>query len=210
MNRLAEILSSRVRAEVFRLLFGISAVPLHLREIERQSGLTMGTVQQEMRKLVRLDLVTKRKDGNRVYFAANREHPLFTEIHGMVLKTAGLVDVLRKALKDANIGFAFVFGSIATQDEKALSDIDLMVLGSIGLRKLTGLLSGVAERIGREINPHAMTVEEFKTRLTQKEHFVSRLWQTPRIFVVGTENEFKSMVEKIDWLKKKHPELMPK
>ena len=48
MSVLADILSSKVRAEIFRLLFGISDKELHVREIERQSGLTYGTVQQEL------------------------------------------------------------------------------------------------------------------------------------------------------------------
>jgi DNA-binding MarR family transcriptional regulator len=55
MNILAEILSSRIRAEIFRILFGLSEKPLHMREIERRSGFTTGTVQQELKKLLRLD-----------------------------------------------------------------------------------------------------------------------------------------------------------
>jgi len=195
MNRLQQIVASRARTEIFRLLFGVSMNPLHLREIQRQSKLAVSTIQEELRKLVKMDLLEKRKDGNRTYFTANRNHPLFPEIQGLVLKTVGLVDVIRDALKDRAIQFAFVFGSVAAQEEKASSDIDLMVLGSIGLRQLTGLLSGVGQRLGREINPHAMTSQEFKTRLARKEHFVSRLWQAPRIFVAGTENEFRSMAE---------------
>lgn len=98
MNLLSEILSSKVRAEVFRLLFGTDISELHLRELERRSGYAVGTVQTEMRKLERLDLVCRRKDGNRLYYSANRQHPLFMEIQGLVLKSAGLVDALKAAL----------------------------------------------------------------------------------------------------------------
>lgn len=91
MNMLAEILSSRVRAELFRLLFGISSEELHMRELARQSGCAIGTIQTELKKLGRLDLVTKRKDGNRLYYRANREHPLFRDIQSLVVKTVGLV-----------------------------------------------------------------------------------------------------------------------
>jgi DNA-binding transcriptional ArsR family regulator len=71
MALLAEILSSRVKAEIFRLLFGLSPKELHLRELERQSGLAVGTVRQELQRLVRLDLVAARRDGNRLYYRAN-------------------------------------------------------------------------------------------------------------------------------------------
>ncbi len=47
---LAEILSSKIRAEVFRLLFGMNKTSLHMREIDRKSGFFIGTVQRELKK----------------------------------------------------------------------------------------------------------------------------------------------------------------
>ena len=94
MDMLSELLSSRTRASMLRLLFGLNPVPLHAREIERRAGVTIGSVRQEAAKLVRLGLVTLRKDGNRLYCEANRRQPLYEDIHRMVLKTAGLTDVL--------------------------------------------------------------------------------------------------------------------
>ena len=64
-SSLAELLSSKVKAEVFRLLFGLNGQPLHLRELERQSGLAIGTVRQELDRLTKLGLVEPRVDGNR-------------------------------------------------------------------------------------------------------------------------------------------------
>ncbi|MCD6441209.1 MAG: hypothetical protein J7L86_05420 [Candidatus Marinimicrobia bacterium] len=46
MNLLAQILSSKVRSEIFRLLLGTKTRELHLREIERKTGFGIGTVQQ--------------------------------------------------------------------------------------------------------------------------------------------------------------------
>jgi len=57
MSILSEILSSKVRAEIFRLLFGLNNEPLHVREIQRKSGFAIGTIQTEMKKLHKLDLV---------------------------------------------------------------------------------------------------------------------------------------------------------
>ena len=193
MNTLAEILSSRVRAEVFRLLFGSTTPELHHREIVRRSGLSESAVRQELGKLTRLDLVNRRKDGNRVYYAANRDHPLFQSIREVVLKTIGLVDVLRPALSKRGVQAAFVFGSLAKAEETATSDLDLMVIGNIGLRKLTSLLSGLSEQIGREINLHVMTQAEYRKRLTSRDHFVTRVLDGPKLFIVGTEDDFEAM-----------------
>src|SRR5882724_4845740 len=129
MNVLAELLSSRVKAEVFRLLFGATQRELHVREIERQSRLADATVRQELKRLSRLGIVESRIDGNRTYYRANTRHPLYPDIRNLVLKTEGLVEVLREALVSPDIKLAFVFGSIAAGSEKAESDIDLMVIG---------------------------------------------------------------------------------
>src|SRR4030043_1352692 len=189
MNRLAELLSSRARAEIFRLLFSGMGEELHVREIERRSGLNDSTLRQEMRKLVRLDLVQSRKDSKRVYYRAKTESPLYPEIRNLVLKTTGLSDLLKSALKDKRIRLAFVFGSIANGEEKAGSDVDLMVIGQLGLRDLSRLLSGIEEKIGREVNPHVLREEDFRKRLRAKEHFVSSVMESPKIFIIGSQRE---------------------
>jgi predicted nucleotidyltransferase len=194
MNILAEILSSKIRAEIFRLLFGTSAEELHMREIERRSGYAIGTIQTELKKLLRLDLVKKRKDGNRLYFRANKENSLYPDIRSLVLKTIGLMNILKDALReDSNINIAFVFGSIARHEETVGSDVDLMVIGKLGLRKLTGMLSGVPEQIGREINPHVLSVNEFIKRKTKREHFIAQVLEAPKIFIIGNVNDLEAM-----------------
>jgi len=195
MSQLAEILSSRARAEIFRLLFGLNSGELHMREIERRSGLSIGAVQRELRKLLRLDLVSARKDGNRTYYQPNERHPLFPDIRNLVLKTSGLVDVLRESLGDLDISAALVFGSIGRGEEDGQSDVDLMVIGNTGLRKLSEALSGVPERIGREVNPHALSPAEFRRRLRRGDHLATRAMESPKLFVIGTGHELAAMGE---------------
>ncbi len=194
MGILAEILSSNIRAEIFRNLFGVEKQSLHLREIERRTGFAVGTVQQEIKKLLRLDIITRIKDGNRSYYKANTNHPLYPEIRNLVLKTNGLADLLKQALSaELKIKIAFVFGSFARKEEKAASDIDLMVIGDIGLRKLTGLLMDVSEKLGREINPYRLTESEFIKRKREKDHFLQEVLASPKIFITGTEDELEAM-----------------
>ena len=195
MEILAELLSSKIRAGIFRILFGVAPdTELHMREIERRTGFAIGTVQKELQKLQRLDIVTRVKDGNRVYYHANTAHPLYSDIRSLVLKTSGLADVIKDALANKKgIKVAFVFGSLARQEDKATSDVDLMVIGNITLRKLTGLLMDVAGKIGREINPHALTEKEFVKRRTEQDHFLNQVLESPKIFIIGTENDLAEM-----------------
>jgi len=103
MTDISAVVSSRVKAELLRLLFGLGRPEVHLRELARQSGLALATVQQELRRLTRTGLVTARRDGNRVYYQANEKHPLYPDLRNVVLKTNGLINVLQQALEHKEI-----------------------------------------------------------------------------------------------------------
>jgi predicted nucleotidyltransferase len=195
MNVLAEILSSKVRAEFFRILFGTDFKEYYLRDIQRKAGFAIGTVQQEAAKLFKLSLVNMRRDGNRTYYKANKDHPLYPDIHNLVLKTYGLTDFLKMSLSVDTILYAFVFGSFATGTENAGSDVDLFIIGDIGLRSLSKLLKEPGSKISREINPHIMSIDEFTNRKKEKEHFVMRVIESPKIFIIGREHEFARLGE---------------
>ncbi len=160
-----------------------------MRELERRSGLALGTIQQELKKLEGMELLVARKDGNRVYYSANASHALYGDIHRLVLKTSGLVEVLREALSAEGISVAFVFGSVARGDEGAEGDVDLMVVADLGLAAASSLLSGVSEKLGREVNPHVMDTAEFTRRRGSGDHFLLRVLDSPKLFVVGDEDE---------------------
>jgi len=192
---LAEILSSRVRAEIFRLLFSSDNAALHMREIERKSGFTIGTVQRELSKLVKLDLIYKTKDGNRTYYRANKENPIYQDIFNIVQKTVGSIFLLKEALSQSiAIEFAFIFGSLAAGKENSHSDIDLMVIGNLGLRNVVSLLSGISEKTGREINPHVFGTTELAKRINSKDHFITNVINSKKLFIIGAENEFRKLV----------------
>jgi predicted nucleotidyltransferase len=193
MNILADLLSSKVRAEIFRLLFGFDEKEYHVRELERRSGLSVGTVRQELRKLLQWDLVVARRDSNRLYYMANKEHPLYNIICSLVLRTVGLVGILNQKLEHRDISLAFVFGSFAEGRVRAGSDVDLMVIGSPGLRQVTQWLSGVTERTGRDINPYVMTREEFIEKKLSGDHFLREVLSSPKIFICGNEDELEAM-----------------
>jgi DNA-binding transcriptional ArsR family regulator len=81
------VLFPEVRAQVLRLLFAEPRRELHLRELARQARLALGTMQDEVKKLLAADLVISRRDGNRRYLRANAAHPLFHDLQQLVLKS---------------------------------------------------------------------------------------------------------------------------
>jgi DNA-binding transcriptional ArsR family regulator len=190
---LLSILFPQVRAEVLRILFAEPGRELHLRELTRQSGLTLGTMQDELKKLSQADLVTSRRDGNRRYYQANATHPLFPDLQQLVLKTAGLRDVLVEALQGVKgMEIAFVFGSLAGGTGKAGSDIDLMVIGDASLRTLAPRLRNASVRLGREINPATLTATEF-AQGRKNNPFLADVLAKEKLFVKGGADELERL-----------------
>ena len=189
MNLLAQILSSQVRAEIFRLLFGDDKISIHLRDLQRQSGLSIGTIQKEIAHLKELDLVTSERDGNRLYYTANANHPLYKEICGLVEKTSGIAERLKETLRSIKgIECAFIFGSYAKDEEKSHSDIDLIVIGNVGLRTLSSVFKNLTEQTQREINPHVYSKKSWKEKMKKKDHFIKSIIAEKKIFLIGDEN----------------------
>jgi len=190
---LLDIVSSKRKAEVFRLLFGVNGRNYHLRELARQSGLAVRTVQQELAKLAKAGLIIAHRDGNRIYYEANRDNPVYADLRNIVVKTNGLAGVLKQTLETPGIELAFIFGSLAAGKGGAASDVDLMIIGTLGLRRVAHLLSGFSEKLGREINPHIFTKEEFVRRKRAADHFLSSVLASPRIFAIGSEDELTKL-----------------
>jgi predicted nucleotidyltransferase len=125
------------------------------------------------------------------YFQVNTDSPVFPDLRGLLLKTAGLVDVLADDLKPlaAKLQFAFVYGSIASGKERSDSDIDLMVVGRVSPAELALPLRHSRELLGREINPSVYTPAEFDKKRAARDHFLITVLGKPRLFVFGSRDE---------------------
>jgi predicted nucleotidyltransferase len=183
-----------VRAEAFRLLFGSGAGEFHLRELSRLSKLGLGPWQRELAKLERLQLIHRRVDGNRRSFRANKEHPLYPDLVSLVAKTGGLWEVLNNALKDMKgIRAAFVFGSLADGAGNASSDVDLMIVGDVGLRIIAPRLRHATDAIGREINPVVMSHTGFSSKVKEGDAFLKNVMAGKKLYIVGGADELTAM-----------------
>ena len=179
MARLEQLFASKVRAEIFRLLFGLGRPALHVREIARCADLAFATVQHDLKQLLLTRLITETRDGCRVYYRANHEHHLYPHLHAMVIQASGPVPILRKALLHEDLDFAFIF--------RVDPVIDLFIVGRSKSRRLDGKLHLAAQKIDQPLNSFFYSREEFKTQSVVRAGFVRSLMEEPRIFVLGNE-----------------------
>ena len=191
-STLASALFGKVRLAVLALLFGHPDRAFYVREVVRAVEGGQGAVQRELARLSGVGLLLRREDGRQVYYQANSENPLYTELRSIMTKTVGLADVLRAALEPVrdHISAAFVYGSVARGDPESASDVDLLVVGDVRFGEVTELLSQTQDRIGREVNPSVFPAEEFRRRASQEGDFLARVWSGRKVFVIGDEREF--------------------
>lgn len=188
-----ELIRSKARLAMLARTHLAPDQEFYLRELVRATGMAPRTIQVELDKLVQSGILAERRHGNRRYVHAGRGHPLYAAIREIVLKTAGMVPVLRAALGDAGILLAFVFGSVATGTAGAESDIDLMIVGNPGLRALSPRITKVQAELGREINPVVWAPAEFRDRSRKNDPFLKRLLANPILMVVGDEHELERL-----------------
>jgi len=117
---------------------------------------------------------------------------VFEELHGLIVKTSGLVAPLRTALAPLadRIRAAFVYGSIAKGEDRATSDIDLMVIADkLDYADVFSALQMVEAELARTVNPNVMRLAEWRRKRSQATGFVSRVAGQPRLFVIGSDDD---------------------
>lgn len=195
MNQL-ELLFPKARVELFKHLLLPPTPQLHLRELARLSSLAVGTIQREVKILLSAGVIQERRDGNRLYFEADKSNPIFQELQSITLKTTGASEVIRKAVGlIQGIDFSFIYGSFADGTADHASDIDLMVIGKCGLRKLSSPLREASEKINREINPTVYTANHFKERFKKGDAFLTQVFESEKLWISGNSNEFEAMAK---------------
>jgi len=192
---LSDLLFGQIRGRVLALLYGQADKSFYLRQIARHVHASVGAVQRELENLTAVDLITRRSTGNQVFYQVNQSNPLFPEMRGLVNKTVGIFNILRSALEQVagRVTIAFVYGSVARQEEKAESDIDLMILGDVELDDVLAPLSEAEATLGRAVNPTLYSVREFKKKLGEGNHFLNTVLSGDKVFLVGSEDELRKV-----------------
>ena len=192
---LVDALLTRTQQRVLGILFGQPQRSFYANELIRAAGTGSGAVQRELTRLTESGLIQRTRIGQQTHFQANGQSPLFGELRSIVLKTVGLAEPLRDALKPlrARVRAAFVFGSVAKGTDQAGSDIDLMVIADdLTTGDLFRTLEPATKALGRPVNPTVYTLAEFHRGLRARNAFLTRTMDGPRVWVIGSEDDLAS------------------
>lgn len=163
----------------------------YMLELAKYLGVSRSSLQRELASLLKAEILVSHQDGNRVYYQANLDCPIFPELQSILNKTVGIYGLIGKALAPlaGRIEVAFVYGSFAQSTELVSSDVDLMVIGGIGLADVAVALRPVHRQINREISPVVLSVEEATKKLRSKDHFLATVQTASKHFLIGAGSE---------------------
>jgi len=192
----AAALFPQVQLRVLNLLIGQPEQKLSASEIIRLAGSGSGAVQRVLQKLAEAGILEATTLANRKLYQANRLSPIFPELHGLVAKTAGLIEPIRQALEHyrSKIDAAFIYGSVAQGRYRPRSGIDLMILGDdLTYAEIDAALDKVEKALSRTVHTNLITPSDWQRKLTVDNTFVRRLLQQPKLFVFGSEHALQGI-----------------
>ncbi|HZM34487.1 MAG TPA: nucleotidyltransferase domain-containing protein [Burkholderiales bacterium] len=191
----ASVLFGRSMRAVLGALFGHPERAFYLREIARIARTSPSSLQRELAALAAAGLIVREEKGRQVYFRANAASPLFEELRGIVVKTFGVADVLRRALAPIapRVRAAFIYGSIARGEARPESDVDVMLIGEVDFADVVEQLQPAEAVLGRAVNPTVYPPVEFSGKAADA--FLAGVLREPKIFLIGEERELGEVAE---------------
>lgn len=192
---MADALFSTTQQRVLSHLFGQPHKSFYASELIRLAAGGSGAIQRELARLEQSGLITVTRIGAQKHYQANPDAPIYSELCGIVQKTVGLAEPLKKALKPIaeQVVAAFVYGSVAKRNDTATSDIDLMLISdTLTYADVFTALENTASIVGRSINPTVYSTKEFNRRIAEGKSFIKRVLAQPKLWIIGREIDLPS------------------
>ena len=192
-SSILDALFPAVRQEILTATLLSPEKSWYLSELAAHLGTSPSSLQRELETLANSGILVRTQDGRRTYYRAQTASPIFNELRDLLAKTAGIIPVLNSELTqlDGKIKWAAIYGSIARGEEQAQSDIDLLVVGPVGMTELLPVLRRVEQQFGREVNVTRYSESEFLAKRHGRDHFLNSVLKGKLITIVGSSNELE-------------------
>lgn len=187
---LNDLIISRVRVKILELFFLSPGKIYHVRDIVRRIDEEINAVRRELAHLEKAGILGKEQRANRLFYNLRKDHVLYYDLLGLLVKTAGMGgDLLKHKTKLGKIKFAMISGKYARGMPRGGSDVDLLIVGKVVLPELSHIIHKEELKREREINYTVMSEEEFSFRKRRRDPFILDVLRGSRVMVIGDEVE---------------------
>ena len=156
------LISSKTRIKLLLKFFLNSSTTAYLRSLEGEFGESSNAIRVELNRLENAGMLRSESQGNKKIFQANTQHPLFKEVHNIMLKHIGLDHVIENVIKRLGaVKQVFLVGEFSRGLDSQI--IDLIFVGDIDKSYLIHLIDKSEELIKRKIRYLIYSEAEFET-----------------------------------------------
>jgi hypothetical protein len=171
------LITSKTRIKLLLKFFLNGNTSSYLRHLETEFGDSTNAIRLELNKFEQAGMLRADINGNKKVYQANREHPLFEEIHSIVKKYVGIDRIIYHITgKVGDVQSVFLIGDYANGKDSGV--IDFLLVGENLNHEYIAQLIGKAESlIHRKIRFLFMTEVEFQTSAYNKKDCLL-LWES--------------------------------
>ena len=171
------LITSKTRIRILMRLFLNPRLRTYLRELADEFHISPSHVREELRQLNKAGFLTCEKNGRQIFYSANSNHPLFSELQSMVRKAMGMDRILDSIIERlGNLDSAYLIDDYAEGKDTGI--IDLVLVGNIDQENLIDLVKKTERYIERKIRTLVLLPDEWeKLRVSQAKRPMLLLWQ---------------------------------
>lgn len=166
---LETLISSKTRIKLLLKFFLNAKTTSYLRGLESEFGESSNAIRVELNRLEKAGMLKSNNKGNRKYFSANIDHPLYDEVHNILLKYIGFDKIIENVInRMGDLHTVYVVGEFSKGNNSNI--IDLVFIGDINKAYLIQLIEKVEKLIDRKIRYVVYNNEESKKLDISVEH----------------------------------------
>ncbi len=156
------LISSKTRIKLLLKFFLNSNTKAYLRGLETEFGESTNAIRVEINRFENAGMLKSELVGNKKIFQANTTHPLFQELHNILLKHVGLDRVIENVIERlGEVDKVFLIGEFSKGSDSDI--IDLIFVGNIDKSYLINLIEKTEKLVKRKIRYVIYNDSEFNT-----------------------------------------------
>ena len=149
---LSSLITSETRIKLLKKFFLNSSTRAHLRGLETEFGESSNAIRVELNRFEEAGLLNSIREGNKKLFQANSKHPLYSDIHNIILKETGIDRLIDKVIhRLGNLDCIYLTGDFAKGKDSHV--IELILVGKgIDREYLARKVVQAEKLVGRKVS----------------------------------------------------------
>lgn len=162
---LDSLITSQTRIKLLLKFFMNGSTKAYLRGLESEFGDSTNGIRVELNRLEQAGLLVSAIEGNKKLYQANSRHPLFNDIHNLILKETGLNRIIENVVnRIGDLYGIYLTGDLAHGKNSRV--IELIVVGeNLDMEYLERKIDQAEELAGRKIKCRIFGCEDGRMQL---------------------------------------------